>query len=97
MKSNLLKNNVFWVSVVTVAILMVPLIAMQFTEEVQWTAFDFVAMGVLLFIVGMLLTAVAGKLESPRHRIIARVAIVLGFFILWVEMATGGISRALGL
>ena len=37
------------VAMATIALLLIPLVAMQFTREVDWTAGDFLVMGVLLF------------------------------------------------
>ena len=44
------QNNVFiWIAAATLAILSIPLIAMQFTDEVKWDLPDFIIMGLLLF------------------------------------------------
>jgi hypothetical protein len=43
------------VAVVTGLILLIPLVAMQFTNEVNWSVTDFILMGSLLFGTGTLL------------------------------------------
>ena len=43
------------VAIVTTVVLLVPLVAMQFTEEVDWGAFDFVFAAALLVGSGLLL------------------------------------------
>ncbi len=48
MMQNITKRLTVW-AVVIALILMIPLVAMQFTNEVNWDLFDFVVMGALLF------------------------------------------------
>ena len=50
-------------------LLLVPLIAMQFTEEVNWSVFDFMIMGTLLFALGATLEYVRAHVKVPERRI----------------------------
>lgn len=75
------------VALVTALILSVPLVAMQFTSEVVWTLTDFVVMGTMLFVTGILIDLALRKLGE--YRLIAIVGIVLLFLWLWVELAVG--------
>lgn len=72
-----------------VALLSIPLIAMQFTNEVNWSLFDFALMGVLLLGTGLLCELVLRSVKSTRNRIIVCVAILLGFLVIWAELAVG--------
>ncbi|MBI5134305.1 MAG: hypothetical protein HZA81_02900 [Candidatus Taylorbacteria bacterium] len=74
---------------VVVALLMVPLVAMQFTEEVQWTGSDFAAMGALLFITGLILDFAVRKAGTTPRKIGFAAAILLGFVYIWAELAVG--------
>ena len=47
-----------------VILLLIPLIAMQFTDEVNWTLFDFVVMGILLLGTGLLCELVLRKMKK---------------------------------
>lgn len=80
-------HPVMWA--VIAAILLLPLVAMQFTDEVNWTAFDFAAAGVLLVGAG-LVWEVATRLvsERPRRLVIAAV-LVLVVALLWAQGAVG--------
>lgn len=68
-------------------ILMVPLTAMQFTDEVLWTFSDFIIAGALLFGTGLLLDLVLRK--TSRHRLAAAAAVTFAFLWLWAELAVG--------
>ena len=77
------------VALVTAAILMIPLVAMQFTTEVAWTGFDFLAAGTLLVLTGLVLTFALRTVRSTRSRLVAAGLIGLGFLYCWAEMAVG--------
>jgi hypothetical protein len=73
----------------TAAILLVPLVAMQFTREVNWTVGDFVVAGVVLMGTGLLFDLAARKIQTRRARLITIGAIALGFLFVWAELAVG--------
>lgn len=69
-------------------VLMVPLVAMQFTNEVNWDVFDFAVMGVLLVVTGLIYVARSRMVKTTQQRII--VTVVAGLFLVtWVELAVG--------
>lgn len=72
-----------------VFLLLVPLIAMQFTEEVKWTLSDFVVMSVLLFVTGFAFEFVMRMVKKTSHRITFCAIILLGFLLIWAELAVG--------
>jgi hypothetical protein len=71
----------------TLALLLIPLIAMWLGTGVDWTLSDFIVAGLLLFVTGMLLDTVARK--AGRYRLLGIAAIVLLFLWLWAELAVG--------
>ena len=71
------------------ALLLLPLVAMQFTSEVDWTFSDFIVMGALLGIVGGLYEVATRLSDSTAYRAGAGVAVVTGFLIVWVNLAVG--------
>ena len=76
--------------VLTVAlILLIPLIAMQFTNEVDWKLADFIIMGILLLGTGLLCELVIRKVKKLEHRIFICGAILLVLFLVWAELAVG--------
>ena len=83
------RNSVFgWITVATGAILLIPLIAMQFTDQVRWTTIDFVAMGTLLFGGASLFVLLARRLPR-KHRAILGVVVAVALFFVWAELAVG--------
>ncbi|TVZ59894.1 hypothetical protein NA63_2436 [Flavobacteriaceae bacterium MAR_2010_105] len=71
------------------ALLLIPFIAMQFSDEVAWSGFDFVVMGILLLVTGLLCELVLRKVTKTNHRILMCLGILLLFLLLWAEMAVG--------
>ena len=68
---------------------MIPLIAMQLTDEVKWSLFDFIIMGAMLSITGLLGEVILKKVKKSKHRLILYIAIVMIFFLIWAELAVG--------
>lgn len=77
------------VAVVTALVLMVPLVAMRFTDEVNWTLGDFVVAAILLFGTGAAYVLAVRKVPSKKKRVLIGAALGLTFLFLWAEMAVG--------
>lgn len=85
----IMRNSVFaWIALGTGVLLMIPLVAMQFTEEVNWDISDFVIMGIMLFGFSSLFVLVSRKV-ARRRRLIAGSICLLAFLYLWAELAVG--------
>ncbi|MBJ6119035.1 hypothetical protein JAO76_12580 [Pontibacter sp. BT310] len=70
-------------------ILSIPLIAMQFTNEVDWDLFDFIVMGVLLLSTGLVVELVIRKVRNMDYRIGLIAFILVALFLIWAELAVG--------
>ena len=66
-----------------------PLVAMQFTSEVNWTITDFVFAGVLLIGGGAVIELVAWFVRNPVIRIGFSLFIVAMVALIWIEAAVG--------
>ena len=76
--------------VLTVALLLlIPFIAMQFTDEVKWSLPDFVAAGVLLLGTGLLCELVMRKVKKTVYRVLVCGVILLVLLLIWMELAVG--------
>jgi hypothetical protein len=73
----------------TAMILLVPLIAMQFSSEVNWSIFDFAVASALLLGFGFTGLFVRRRLRKPSSRIMAYVILILLFAMIWLELAVG--------
>ncbi|MCC2631670.1 MAG: hypothetical protein K0S20_369 [Patescibacteria group bacterium] len=82
-------SNITRIVLATALILSVPLIAMQFTDEVDWNLFDFVIIGTLLLGTGLTYELVSRNVKDKTQRLL--IALGLGFvlFLIWAELAVG--------
>ncbi len=82
------KKDYLIVALFPLGILLIPLVAMQFTKEVNWTLSDFLLMGVVLavptFLYRLLVTRPWANLT---YRLGAGLAVLTGFFMTWVNLA----------
>jgi hypothetical protein len=97
----IIQNRYIRIAIIVLIILLIPLIMTIHDGAVEgvgwnWTPGDFIAMGSLLFGVGVLLDYAARKIIKPVPRILIIGTIILAFLALWVELATDGVSRLLG-
>ena len=72
-----------------IGLLLIPLIAMQFSDAVNWSATDFLIMGILLLGTGLLCELVLRKIRQTKHRILMLVVILGLFLLVWAELAVG--------
>lgn len=71
------------------ALLLIPLIAMHYSDEVHWTLIDFAIMGVLLLVAGMWTQRVVKRVKSFPRRATYIILVILLFLLVWAELAVG--------
>jgi len=87
MKSN---KRLIGILLTIAGLLTIPAIAMMAgAEGVDWSLSDFIIMGILLLITGLSVEAVMRKVKSPARRLLVCGAILLGFLLIWAELAVG--------
>ncbi len=85
-----MKNKRLVFIIIFIAILLlIPLIAMQFTNAVQWTSFDFLVAGVLLFSTGLVCELVLRRVKKNKLRFIICLGVIALLTIIWIELAVG--------
>ena len=75
-------------------LLLLPLVAMQFTEEVHWTLLDFVVFGAMLVGACGSYELAARASANNVYRAAAGVAVVAAFILVWLSLGIGIIRRA---
>jgi hypothetical protein len=89
-KSNTVKNSrLIGILFTATLLLLVPLIAMQFSSGVNWTLLDFVVGGALLFGAGLSCELVMRKVKATGQRIFIIAIVLAAFFLIWAELAVG--------
>jgi hypothetical protein len=74
-------------------ILLLPLLAMQITDEVVWDLADFAVAGVLLVGTGLMYALAARKAGNIAYRAAVGVAIATAFILVWLVGAVGVIGE----
>lgn len=87
------KKRFVVMALVVAFILLIPLVAMQFTDEVNWTLADFAIMGCALFGVGLAYEFIARRPEPTMYRIACGVGLAAAFLLFWVNGAVGIIGN----
>lgn len=74
---------------VPAALLMIPLVAMQFSEQVDWSLFDFVIMGGLMYGLIAAYEFLAKLSGNTLYRAGAGLALLMSFLLTWINGAVG--------
>jgi hypothetical protein len=83
------RTDVRRVLLATLAILLVPAVAMRFTDEVHWGAGDFLAGGALLAGTGLAWVLTKRRIAGRPGRLLLGGLLALGLLIVWAELAVG--------
>jgi peptidoglycan/LPS O-acetylase OafA/YrhL len=75
--------------VIVALILLIPFVAMRFTNEVDWKLLDFTIMGVLLLGTGLLCELVLRTVKKTAYRVAICAVLLLALFLIWAELAVG--------
>ena len=74
---------------VTALLLAVPLVAMQFTREVNWSVGDFVAGTLLLLTAGAAIVLGVRRAATGRGKALVVAAVMLLLMLVWAHLAVG--------
>ena len=70
-------------------LLLIPLIGMMFTDEINWSLSDFIVMGFLLILLGLGIHLVSTRTKNLKFRILYILIVCLVFLLIWAELAVG--------
>lgn len=83
-------NKRYYILLIAIGVLLsIPLIAMQFTNEVNWSQGDFLVMGALLLGLGLLIDFILRKVAFSNSRLAMIIVVVFVFLLIWAELAVG--------
>jgi len=83
------KNPIIRPALVTAALLLIPLVAMQFDNGVDWSPFDFLVAGLLLFGTGLAYELVSRKMTGVVYRAAVGLALFTTLVLIWANLAVG--------
>ena len=85
-----MKNKRFIIILlISLILLLIPLIAMHFTDEVNWTITDFIITGGLLFGAVLISEIVLRKIKNKNYKVGLLVAVIIILILIWIELAVG--------
>lgn len=93
-----MKNNKRLILILGLAavLMIIPLIAMQFTDEVNWTISDHVIAGFLLFGTGLMCEFVLRHIKRNKLRVFICISLLILLVIIWAELAVGILGSPIG-
>ncbi len=84
-----INKRILGIVMAVILLLSIPLLAMQFTNQVNWTLADFVVAGGLLLIFGFIIEFILQKVKKSNHRIGIVLALLTVLILIWMELAVG--------
>ena len=70
-------------------LLLIPLFGALFSNQVNWSLFDFIIMGTLLGLFGLSVHLIIEKVKNKTLRIVPVLFVIIIFLIIWAELAVG--------
>ncbi len=83
------KKRLAIILIIVAALLLIPLIAMLFTNEVKWDILDFAIAGALLFSTGLIVDFIIRNIRQPWQRIVLVVILLIILLFIWMHLAVG--------
>ncbi|MDG1689932.1 MAG: hypothetical protein P8I02_04060 [Flavobacteriales bacterium] len=83
------KKRTTYLLIFGLIILLVPLIGMQLSSEINWGLLDFIVAGILIIVLILVLELIFRKVQSNKKRLWLVILIGILFFMIWVELSVG--------
>ena len=88
-KSSYKSKGIKWIVGITGIILLIPLIAMQFSDEVNWGLGDFITAGTLLIGTGLIYEFASRRIKNKVNRTILGIVLLFLLAVIWIQLAAG--------
>ena len=82
-------KGILYVVLMAAVLLLIPLIAMQFTNDIQWNISDFLVAWGLLIAAGTTYVITTRKQEKRSSKILIGVGVLTLLVLVWAELAVG--------
>jgi hypothetical protein len=82
-------KKIVFITALILGILSIPLIAMQFTNQVDWNPFDFIIMAMLLGSTAFLIDLTLRKFKGLKNRLMICGAVFILAVLFYIELAVG--------
>lgn len=82
-------KNIGRVAIGTVVILLIPMVAMRISNQVDWSVSDFIVAGLLLFGTGVVYVLLTARTRSTKRRVIVGGVLLVLLGAIWVQLAAG--------
>jgi len=86
---NKITTHIVYNAGILLFLLLIPFVAMFFTDQVVWTLSDFIIAGILLSVTSLFLNITYRKFRSSKYRFFILLFIVIVFILVWGELAVG--------
>jgi hypothetical protein len=70
-------------------ILIIPLIAMQFNNGVDWSTHDFILAFILLTFLGVAIDYILREPTKYKHKVVMVIILIIISILAWIELAVG--------
>jgi len=80
-------KSIIYLTIVVGFLLLIPLLAMNFTDEVLWDLPDFVVAGTLFFVTGFVYIFATRKNKNIAYRSVVGIVLIAALMFIWVILA----------
>jgi len=70
-------------------LLLIPFFGNLLSNQVNWSLFDFIVMGVLLVLAGLSIHFILEKVRNKTFRVVTIIFVLIIFLMIWAELAVG--------
>lgn len=85
-----------FILMISVFLLLIPFIAMQFTAEVDWGIIDFIIAGGLLFGAGLISELGMRRIGNRKNKMVLLGVVLILLILIWIELAVGVFGTPVG-
>ena len=83
------KKRLLRIALIVAFMLLIPLVAMQFTNEVNWGRLDFIVAAMLLFGIVFLVDLIVRTIGKSTSRVVIFTVFLILLLLTWAELGVG--------